>query len=187
MVRMKNGLLMVYTGNGKGKTTAALGQVFRALGHGMKVCVIQFIKGSWKYGELASAERFSDLLEVHVRGRGFTWQSEDLQKDIEVAREAWKFAQEIINSGKFDLVVLDELTYLMKYEMIDAEEAVAFLAARPPHLHVVVTGRDAPQSLMDAADLVTEMLPDRTAQGKRSRWIDGNGEPHTSGDCSLVR
>lgn len=154
---MKNGLLMVYTGNGKGKTTAALGQVFRALGHGMKVCVIQFIKGSWKYGELTSADRFEDLLEVHVRGRGFTWQSEDLEKDIEVARDAWEFAKERINSGRFDLVVLDELTYLMSYKMVDAEEVVAFLKARPADLHVVVTGRDAPELLMDAADLVTEM------------------------------
>lgn len=154
---MKNGLLMVYTGNGKGKTTTALGQVFRALGHGMKVCVIQFIKGSWKYGELTSADRFTDLLEVHVCGRGFTWQSEDLEKDIEVAREAWEFAKETINSGKFDLVVLDELSYLMKYEMVDSEEVVAFLAARPANLHVIVTGRDAPQLLMEAADLVTEM------------------------------
>jgi cob(I)alamin adenosyltransferase len=157
MVRMKNGLLMVYTGNGKGKTTAALGLVFRALGHGMKVCVIQFIKGSWKYGELTSADRFADLLEVHVRGLGFTWESEDLERDVEVARDAWEFAQETINSGKFDLVVLDELTYLTKYEMIDVEEVVAFLTARPANLHVIVTGRGAPQPLIDAADLVTEM------------------------------
>jgi cob(I)alamin adenosyltransferase len=123
----------------------------------MKVCIIQFIKGSWKYGELTSADRFADLLEVHVCGRGFTWQSEDLEKDIQVAREAWVFAKETINSGKFDLVVLDELTYLMSYKMVEAEEVVAFLTARPADLHVVVTGRDAPQLLMDAADLVTEM------------------------------
>jgi len=148
---------MVYTGHGKGKTTAALGQVFRALGHGFKVCIIQFIKGSWKYGELISSERFQDLLEVHALGKGFTWKSKDLNRDTEAAKKAWIFAMEKINSGEFQLVVLDELTYPMNYGMIDAAEVVEFLKNRPKSLHVVVTGRDAPEALIEAADLVTEM------------------------------
>lgn len=154
---MKKGLLMVYTGHGKGKTTAALGQAFRALGHGFKVCIIQFIKGSWKYGELVSSERFRDLLEVHVLGKGFTWKSKNLDRDAQAAREAWAVAQEKISSGQFQLVVLDELTYPMNYGMIDAAEVLAFLKGRPESLHVVVTGRDAPEALIEAADLVTEM------------------------------
>ena len=154
---MKKGLLMVYTGNGKGKTTAALGQVFRALGHGFKVCVIQFIKGSWKYGELAAAEPFKGLLEIHVMGKGFTWQSKNMDEDIKAARDAWAFARQVIGSGKFAMVVLDELTYPMNYGMLDNDEVLECLTGRPASLHVVVTGREAPQGLIDAADLVTEM------------------------------
>ena len=154
---MKKGLLMVYTGKGKGKTTAALGMIFRALGHGFKVCMIQFIKGNWKYGELISSKRFEELLDFHVLGRGFTWKSEDIEKDIKVAQEAWRFAKEVINSGKYQLVVLDELTYLVKYKMVDANEIVGFLKNRPKDLHIVVTGREAPESLIEIADLVTEM------------------------------
>ncbi len=154
---MKKGLLMVNTGNGKGKTTAALGLIFRALGHGFKVCLIQFIKGTWKYGELESAKRFEDLLEVHVLGKGFTWNELGKEEHIEAGKKAWDVAKEMIGSGKFQLVVLDELTYLMKYQMVPEEEIVDFLKNRPEGLHVLVTGRDAPDSLMDAADLVTEV------------------------------
>ncbi len=154
---MKKGLLMVNTGDGKGKTTAALGQILRAVGQGMKVCLIQFIKGSWKYGELIAAERFPDLLEIHVLGRGFTWKSENIEEDIRIAREAWDFAKEKIASGAYDLVVLDELTYLVKYGMVDELDVLDAIVNRPEDLHVIVTGRDAPQSIMAAADLITEM------------------------------
>ena len=154
---MKKGLLMVFTGNGKSKTTAAIGQALRAVGHGFKVCFIQFIKGSWKYGELTAAERFKDLLEWHVLGRGFTWKSDNLAKDIEVARKAWDFAKEIISSGRFQMVILDELTYLITYKMVSETEVLQILESRPEHVHVIITGRDATQSLIDAADLVTEM------------------------------
>ena len=154
---MKKGLLMVFTGNGKSKTTAAIGQALRAVGHGFKVCFIQFIKGSWKYGELIAAERFEDLLEWHVLGRGFTWKSDNLAKDIEVAQKAWDFAKEVINSGKFQMVILDELTYLITYKMVSETEVLQILASRSEHVHVIITGRDATQSLIDAADLVTEM------------------------------
>ncbi len=154
---MKKGLLIINTGNGKGKTTASLGMAFRALGHGFKVCVIQFIKGSWKYGELESARRFKDLMDFHVMGGGFTKNSKDRDKDRELGRKAWEFAREAILSGKYKMVILDELTYLIKYRMVDEDEVVDFLIHRPRDLHVVVTGRNATRSLMEAADMVTEM------------------------------
>jgi cob(I)alamin adenosyltransferase len=153
----KKGLLMVFTGNGKGKTTSALGLAFRALGHGKKVCFIQFIKGSWKYGELEAAKRFADLLDFHVMGRGFTWKSDDLDKDIAVARQGWEFAKKIIAENRHDLIVLDELTYLATYKMIDEQEIVDVLTHRNPSRHIVVTGRGAGDKLIQAADLVTEM------------------------------
>ena len=154
---MKKGLLMVFTGNGKSKTTAAIGQAFRALGHGMRVCFIQFIKGSWKYGEMEAAKRFEDLMEWHVLGKGFTWKSENLDEDIRIAREAWEFAKKAISSEKYSMVVLDEMTYLISYNMVDEDEIIDLLTKRPENIHVVVTGRDASQALIDAADLVTEM------------------------------
>lgn len=153
----QRGLLMVFTGNGKGKTTSALGLTLRALGHGKKVCFIQFIKGSWKYGELEAAKKFADLLDFHVMGRGFTWNSDDMDKDIAVAREAWKFAKNVIEDCKHDLVVLDELTYLATYKMIGEDEIVDVLTSRNPAIHIVVTGRGAGDLLIEAADLVTEM------------------------------
>ncbi|MGB9615889.1 MAG: cob(I)yrinic acid a,c-diamide adenosyltransferase [Desulfomonilaceae bacterium] len=154
---MVKSLLIVNTGDGKGKTTAALGQVFRALGHGFKVCVLQFLKGTWKYGELEAAKRFSDLLEIHALGKGFTWRSENIQEDIRVAREAWDYAVQVIESGKFNMVVLDELTYLISYGMVPENEILECLKNRPAGLHIVVTGRDASQALIDLADIVTEM------------------------------
>lgn len=154
---MNKGLLIVYTGKGKGKTTAALGSIFRAMGHGFKVCVIQFIKGSWKYGELKSAERFSDLLDFHVMGKGFTWESDKIEEDIKLAQDAWNFAKNVILSAKYQMVVLDELTYLIKYKMVSEEEIVDFLSNRPKDLHIIVTGRDASEALIRSADLVTEM------------------------------
>ncbi len=155
--RSRKGLLLVFTGNGKGKTTAALGLAFRALGHGQRVAVVQFIKGSWKYGELEAAKRFSDQLDFHVMGRGFTWKSEDLDKDIAQARKAWQFSCDLFRSNRHQLVILDELTYLVAYDMISEKELLAGLALRPHDMHVVITGRDASPGLIEAADLVTEM------------------------------
>ncbi|NOQ45465.1 MAG: cob(I)yrinic acid a,c-diamide adenosyltransferase [Desulfobulbaceae bacterium] len=151
------GLLLVLTGNGKGKTTSALGLAFRALGHGHKVSMIQFLKGSWKYGEMESAKSFSHLLDFHVMGRGFTWKSDDIEKDIVVACEAWEFAKKTIQDNKHHLVILDELTYLINYKMIAEQEIIDTLLARPEAMHVVVTGRGASENLIRAADLVTEM------------------------------
>jgi cob(I)alamin adenosyltransferase len=153
----KKGLLMVFTGNGKGKTTAALGLAFRALGHGRRVAMIQFIKGSRHSGELETARCFPGRLDFHVMGRGFTWKSDNLEKDIAKAREAWKFACDIFRQNQHQLVILDELTYLVTYNMISEEDLLAGLASRPKGMHVVVTGRDASPGLLEAADLITEM------------------------------
>ncbi len=154
---MEKGLLLVNTGNGKGKTTAALGLVMRALGHGFRVCVIQFIKGISTSGELLAAKRFEDLLDVHVMGRGFTWTSKNLEQDKKIAAEAWQFAHKVLLSDDYKLVVLDELTYLMKYRFVNSTEIIEGLQQRRKDLCVVVTGRDAPQVLIEAADLVTDM------------------------------
>lgn len=152
------GLVIVFTGDGKGKTTAALGLAVRALGHGFPVCMIQFIKGSWKYGELETAKSFDGLFELHVMGRGFTWKSGDLEKDIALAREGWELAKKTIRAGKHSLVILDELTYLITYQMIDEQEVLDFLKEeKPEEMHVVITGRGASERLQEAADLVTEM------------------------------
>lgn len=151
------GLLLVFTGDGKGKTTAALGLAFRAIGHGFPVCMIQFIKGSWKYGELETVKHFDKLMELHVMGRGFTWKSEDLEKDIRAAREGWELAVRTVREGKHRLVILDELTYLISYGMLAEREVLDVLENRPPGMHIAVTGRDASAGLVAAADSVTEM------------------------------
>jgi cob(I)alamin adenosyltransferase len=153
----KKSLLLVFTGNGKGKTTSALGLAFRAMGHGLPVCMIQFIKGNWRYGELEAADRFAALFDVHVMGRGFTWQSDDLGKDVEAALAAWNFTKKTIEAGQYHLLILDELTYLITYGILDEQTILHGLAARPDGMHIVVTGRGATSGLIEAADLVTEM------------------------------
>jgi cob(I)alamin adenosyltransferase len=154
---VQKGLLMVFTGNGKGKTTAALGMALRAMGHGIKVCVIQFIKGSWQYGELAAVKRFGELMDFHVTGRGFTWKSDDIEKDRAAAQKAWEQACGILADGRYGMVILDELTYLIHYGFLTETAVLETLAQRPGHQHVVITGRNASQGLVAAADLVTEM------------------------------
>jgi cob(I)alamin adenosyltransferase len=152
----EGGLLIVYTGDGKGKTTAALGMVFRALGRGLPVAVVQFIKGKWKTGERLFAETLPGLTFL-VMGRGFTWESDDLSRDREAARSAWRAAAELIAAGQHPVVVLDELTYVLNYGFVGVDDVLAALHARPPQVHVVITGRNAPPELVAAADLVTEM------------------------------
>ncbi len=153
----KKGLLMVHTGNGKGKTTAALGLAFRTMGHDLPVCIIQFIKGSWKYGELKTAERFRGLLDFHVAGEGFTWNSKDPEKDRMAARDGWNLAKTIIGEGRHHLIILDEFTWAVNLGMVDETEALEVFKARPEGLHVLVTGRDAPLRFLEMADLITEM------------------------------
>ena len=152
----RRGLILVHTGNGKGKTTAALGLVFRALGRGLAVAVVQFIKGKWKTGERTYAASIPGLTFL-VMGEGFTWESDDLSRDQAAARAAWTRSAALITEGAHDVVVLDELTYAILYGWIAVDEVVAALAARPPHVHVVITGRNAPDELTAVADLVTEM------------------------------
>jgi cob(I)alamin adenosyltransferase len=152
----RHGLVVVYTGHGKGKTTAALGIVFRALGRGMRVAVVQFIKGKWKTGERVFAERLEGL-EFHVMGRGFTWESDDLSRDKAAAVAAWDVARGFIDSGERDIVVLDEITYALNYGFLALDEVLTSLRARPSHVHVVITGRNAPERMIERADLVTEM------------------------------
>ncbi|KJR40497.1 cob(I)yrinic acid a,c-diamide adenosyltransferase [Candidatus Magnetoovum chiemensis] len=154
---MTKGLLIVFTGNGKGKTTAALGLALRAAGHDMKVCIIQFIKGSWKYGEMSSLEKFKGAVDLHIMGKGFTWKSKDLNEDISMAKNAWDFASDTIVSAKYDMVILDELTYVINYKMVDEQAVLKTLINRPKDVHVVVTGRKAPISLIEASDIATEM------------------------------
>lgn len=153
------GLVIVYTGDGKGKTTAALGMLFRSWGRGLKTCVIQFIKakrGTW--GEVKAAQRLS--IEWHKTGDGFTWQSKDPEKSIAHAQVGWQLAQEKIASGDYDLIILDEFTYPLVYEWLEPLAVIEWIRENKPlHTHLVITGRDAPQILIDFADLVTEMHP----------------------------
>jgi cob(I)alamin adenosyltransferase len=152
----EKGLLVVYTGAGKGKTTAALGIAFRALGHGMPVAVVQFIKGKWPTGERKFAESLPGLT-FEVMGRGFTWDSDDLSRDRRAAVGAWQRARDLVLGGAHAIVILDEITYAINYGFITVDELLATCASRAPSVHVVVTGRNAPDKLIEAADLVTDM------------------------------
>ena len=159
---IEKGLLIVHTGKGKGKSTAAFGLVMRALGHGFPVGIVQFVKGRWRTGERAVLERFPDLVTIRTMGEGFTWETQDRQRDIAAAKDAWAAACEMIEAcrgpePKFRLILLDELNIVLRYDYLDIDEVVRVLEARPPGLHVVVTGRNAKEPLIEAADLVTEM------------------------------
>ena len=152
----EKGLLLVLTGNGKGKSSSAFGMVARALGHGMKVGVAQFIKGRSDTGEEAFFSKQPGV-EWHVLGEGFTWDTQNLERDIATAKQGWAIAQKMLADPGIGLVVLDELTYLLKYGWLDVARVINDIAARPTMQHVVVTGRAAPQALLDAADTVSEI------------------------------
>jgi cob(I)alamin adenosyltransferase len=153
----EKGLLIVHTGAGKGKTTAALGLAFRALGQGMKVGIVQFIKGAIPTGDAALAARLGPSLAMFTMGDGFTWNTQDRAKDMASARKAWDKALSLLREESFDLVILDELNVVLKHQYLPLEEVLAELRRKRPMLHVVVTGRNAPAELIDLADLVTEM------------------------------
>lgn len=153
------GLLMVHTGPGKGKSTAAFGLLLRALGHDWRCGVVQFIKGGWDTGERQALQRFSDLLSWHTMGEGFTWETQDRARDIAAAQAAWGKAQELMANPNIKLVVLDELNIALRYDYLPLADVVAALRDRRRDLHVVVTGRNAKPDLLEAADLVTEMTP----------------------------
>jgi len=153
---MRHGLLMVHTGEGKGKTTAALGMALRAAGHGMRVLVLQFIKGNRPTGEL-QALRLLPGVEAETLGSGFTWRKESLDEDRELARKGWELARTAIRDNRYDMIVLDELNVVLSKGLLPEETVLEDLRRRPDSLHVVVTGRGAPPALTDLADLVTEM------------------------------
>ena len=162
------GVLILLTGDGKGKTTSALGQTFRALGYGWKVCFLQFIKGEWPTGEKKLAEKFEDQLFFKSLGKGFTWEGE-LSEHVKANREAFRFAREKIMSDAYDLVVLDELTYLIRYEIVSEKEVLELIDQRPARLHLMITGRNASQGLIDACDIVSEVRPLKFPQDTPAR------------------
>ncbi|EIK53361.1 cob(I)alamin adenolsyltransferase/cobinamide ATP-dependent adenolsyltransferase [Stutzerimonas stutzeri TS44] len=151
------GLLLVHSGNGKGKSSSAFGMVARALGHGMQVGIVQFIKGAASTGEEAFFRRFPEEVRYHVMGEGFTWETQDRQRDITKAQQAWAVARELLDDERIGLVVLDELNIALKYGYLELDRVLADIAARPLLQHVVVTGRGALPGMIEAADTVTEM------------------------------
>jgi cob(I)alamin adenosyltransferase len=158
----EKGLLILHTGKGKGKSTAAFGLVTRAIGNGMRVGVVQFVKGKWQTGERFVLERFPDQVEMRVSGEGFTWDTQDRARDIRAAQAGWAMAKEMIEAcratpPRFDIVLLDELNIVLRYDYLPLDEVVVFLKNKPEMLHVIVTGRNAKPELIEAADLVTEM------------------------------
>jgi cob(I)alamin adenosyltransferase len=153
----ERGLLIVHTGKGKGKSTAAFGLVLRCLGHGMRVGIVQFVKGAWSTGERIALERFGDLVTCRAMGEGFTWDTQDRARDIAAARRAWETAEAMIADPSYRLVLLDELNIVLRYDYLPIDQVVTALKQKPRDLHIVVTGRNAKPALIEAADLVTEM------------------------------
>ncbi|NQU61605.1 MAG: cob(I)yrinic acid a,c-diamide adenosyltransferase, partial [Rhodospirillales bacterium] len=148
---------IVHTGKGKGKSTAAMGLAARAIGHGMKVGIVQFVKGVWETGERDVLNKFPDLVTIKAMGEGFTWETQDRKRDIKAAETAWAAAKEMIADPDYKMVILDELNIVLRYDYIALEDVIETLKAKPKDLHVVVTGRNAKEELIDIADLVTEM------------------------------
>ncbi|MBC9031350.1 cob(I)yrinic acid a,c-diamide adenosyltransferase [Sphingomonas sp. JC676] len=155
--QVEKGLVIVHTGKGKGKTTAALGMVVRAIGHGMKIGVVQFVKGAMTSGEKAVFDAFPGQVEFKPMGEGFTWNTQDRARDIAVTREAWEEVKRMIADPSYQMVVADELNIVLRYDYLPLGEVLEALAAKPEMTHVVITGRNAPEGLIEAADLVTEM------------------------------
>jgi len=151
------GLIIVNTGNGKGKTTAALGTAMRAVGCKLKVFMVQFIKGSWDYGELHVVERLKPYLEIKPMGEGFTWETKDRERDTAVANKAWEFCKQLIAKNQHDLLIFDEINNALEYGYLAVTDVVEALQNKPQEMHIILTGRNAPQEIIDIAHLVTEM------------------------------
>jgi len=151
------GLIIVHTGPGKGKSTAAFGMALRIIGHGQKLGIVQFIKGAWDTAERRVLEGFAGQVTFRAMGEGFTWETQDRARDIAAAERAWEEAKLLLDDPTTSMVILDELNVVLRYGYLPLEPVLAVLQARPPHQHVVVTGRNAPEALIEAADLVTEM------------------------------
>jgi len=154
---VEKGLLIVHTGKGKGKSTAAFGMVMRCIGHGLRCGIVQFVKGRWDTGERDLLARFPELVTIKAMGEGFTWETQDRARDVAAARAAWQEAEAMMADPSYHLILLDELNIALRYEHLPVVEVVSGLCQRRPGLHVVVTGRNAPEELIAAADLVTEM------------------------------
>lgn len=152
----EKGLIIVHTGKGKGKTTAALGMVMRAVGHGMRVGMVQFVKGAMTTGEAAVLARFPEV-DFHAMGEGFTWNTQDRSRDIATARGAWEEVKRMIADPSYDLIVADELNIVLRYDYLPVDEVLEVLSTKGAMTHVVITGRNAPDALIEAADLVTDM------------------------------
>ena len=167
-----DGQLIVYTGDGKGKTTAALGLAWRALGRDLPVAVVQFVKGKWKTGERVFAERLPELA-FRVMGRGFTWESDDLSRDRAAAEAAWAESRALILGGAYALVILDELTYVINYGFVAEAAVLEVLRVRPRRVSVAITGRNAPEALLAAADVVTEMRSIKHPFDRGQRAVPG--------------
>src|SRR5246127_4159317 len=153
----ERGLLMVHTGTGKGKSTAAFGMVLRCIGHGMRVGIVQFVKGAWGTGERKVLEDYPDLVTCRAMGEGFTWDTRDRARDFAAAKTAWEMSKAMIADPSYSLVLLDELNIVLRYDYLPLDEVLVALRAKPRDLHIVVTGRNARPELVEAADLVTEM------------------------------
>jgi cob(I)alamin adenosyltransferase len=153
----ERGLLIVHTGKGKGKSTAAFGMVFRAIGHGFPVGIVQFVKGAWGTGERDVLEKFPELVTIKAMGEGFTWDTQDRQRDLAAARAAWEQAKAMIVDPRYRMVLLDELNIVLRYDYLPLDEVIEVLRSKPRDLHVIVTGRNAKDELIEIADLVTEM------------------------------
>ncbi len=154
---IERGLLIVHTGKGKGKSTAAFGMIFRHIGHGMKTGVVQFVKGSWGTGERTVLEKFPELVTIKAMGEGFTWETQDRERDIAHAREGWEEAKRLIADPTLKMVLLDELNIVLRYDYLPFDEVKDVLEKRPMDKHIVITGRNARDELIELADLVTEM------------------------------
>lgn len=154
---IEKGLLIVHTGKGKGKSTAAMGLATRAIGNGMKVGIVQFVKGVWETGERVVLDRFPELCTIKAMGEGFTWDTQDRQRDITAAQAAWDYAKALIADPSYKMVILDELNIVLRYDYLPLNDVLETLQNKPKDLHVVVTGRNAKEPLIEIADLVTEM------------------------------
>ncbi|HRA94135.1 MAG TPA: cob(I)yrinic acid a,c-diamide adenosyltransferase [Aestuariivirga sp.] len=154
---IERGLLIVHTGKGKGKSTAAFGMVFRHIGHGLRAGVIQFVKGAWGTGERTVLEKFPELVTIKAMGEGFTWETQDITRDIAHARAGWEEAKRLIADPSYKMVMLDELNIVLRYDYLPLAEVLEVLKNRPADKHIVVTGRNAKEELIEIADLVTEM------------------------------
>ncbi|HSX54977.1 MAG TPA: cob(I)yrinic acid a,c-diamide adenosyltransferase [Sphingomonas sp.] len=173
---VEKGLLIVHTGNGKGKSSSAFGMAARSIGHGMKVGIVQFVKGTIDTGEKRFFDRFPDEIEFRRMGEGFTWDTQDRARDIAAARAGWEEVKRMIADPAYALVIADELNIVLRYDYLPVEEVLEAVNARAPMKHVVITGRNAPQALIDAADLVTEMTevkhPFRTQNVRAQKGIE---------------